>query len=293
MASPIASPDGAEPLEVLVGIEADLDLERLVAHVGVAFGVGGHGLGRVDPGRDVALERGFIPAEEPVERQARGLAEDVEAGHLEGGDGAGIGMDEGPDEPQDGVDGQRVLADEHVPDGLGRGDVRGLRLSGDGREGTGLADPDEAAVRADADEHVIGGTHLADGDPEGGDERQVERIDLDVLDGHLGRSGPASGRVGPGQGQAESAQARGQAAESEELQELFAGQAHDRSFQPFWMKSCWMRPSGVRYMRTFRTPVLNIQPGRRDLHAAAFADRFDDHCRRLAVGPQPGRGRAR
>jgi hypothetical protein len=122
-----------------------------------------------------------------------------------------------------------VLADDHVADGLGRGDVRGLGLPGDGREGTRLADPDQALVGADAHEDIVGRLHLADGDAERSDEGQVIDVDLDVFDGHLGRAGASFGGSGAGQREAESAETGGQTAEAEDFQELLAGQAHEGS----------------------------------------------------------------
>jgi hypothetical protein len=224
---PDGAPDSLEAGEILVGIEPDLDLEGLVAHIGVFLGLGGHIFERIDARRDVGLEDVLSPAEETEKRQPGDLAQDVVEGHVEGGDHARIGVDEGPDLAQERVDRQRVLAGDHVADGLGRGDVRGLGFPGDGREGTRLADTDDALVGADADEDVVGRVHDADGDPERRREPDVEEIDLDVRDLELlgGGAGVLEGlrrqAVGVGSG--------GQGAKAEHCQESLAGQAHRSS----------------------------------------------------------------
>ena len=117
---PTAARMAARRAIILVRVEPDLDLEGLVAHVGVALGLGRHLLERVEAGRDVGLEDVLRPAEETEERQAGDLAQDVVEGHVEGGHGARVGMDDGPDQPDEVVDRQRVLADDHVADGCGR-----------------------------------------------------------------------------------------------------------------------------------------------------------------------------
>jgi hypothetical protein len=142
----------------------------------------------------IAFEGG-CPLEEAVAAGRR--PGDVEAGHFSG-DHAQVRVDDGPDLAQEGVDRERVLAHDHVADGLGGRGVGRLGLARDRRERAGLAEADEALVGADADEEVGGRAHLPDGDAERSDEGQVIDVistSLMVILGAPGRrSGSGAGR---------------------------------------------------------------------------------------------------
>src|SRR4030042_662790 len=95
--------------------------------------------------------------------------------------------------------------------------------TGDGGEGTGLAEADAPLIGPDADEQVVGRLHLADGDPEGGRERDVEEEDLDV--GDLELLGGGAGILEGFRGQAVGFRGGGPGPQAAHFQESFAGPA--------------------------------------------------------------------
>ena len=118
------------------------------------------------PVGDVGFEGRLVPAEEPEDRQTGGLAQDVEQGHVVGRDDTGVRMGHRAHLGHEALDGQGIPADEHLADAPGHAQVGVLGLPGDGREGTGLAESDQAVVGVDLYEDVVGGVQGPEGDAE-------------------------------------------------------------------------------------------------------------------------------
>ena len=120
------------------------------------------------------LEGGLVPSEEAVDRQAGGLAQDVEEGHLERGHGARIGMDDGPDEPQ-----QASIASGSLPMIMSRIALAAATLVAwvspvMGGKGQASPIPTRPLSVRTRTRTSLAALHLADGDAERRDEGQVE-----------------------------------------------------------------------------------------------------------------------
>lgn len=182
-------PDGFEPSEVEVLALPDLDFDDVEAGGDEFPGPPGHRFGLVEVDGDIRGEGRSVSSEEAEEGKSGDFAEDVEEGGVEGGRGAGVGMDDRPELPGQAFDRQGIPAENDFPEGLGRGEIRLLGLAGDRREGAGFAGARDPRVGVNPDEDVVGRGHRPDGDPKGRFQGQVVGMDVDPRDLEPGRLG--------------------------------------------------------------------------------------------------------
>ena len=115
---------GGQPLDILVGIEADLHLDAPIALGDIGLGPGHHALGLLLGDRAIEIDLPAVaPAQQLGQRQTGLLAQDIPAGHVERRLGIGMALQQMVHAPVEGADLRRVLADQRRGE-LGEGRPR-------------------------------------------------------------------------------------------------------------------------------------------------------------------------